>query len=81
MYMASCFEITDEIASYPPPIVALDPDTLVKILQNSTKFKAFFDGFGFHTGHAPGDNKGYRSHCRRTPIGLCRDRSVSAAHS
>lgn len=33
--------------SYPSPTIMPDRDSMVKVLQNSTKFKAFFNGFGF----------------------------------
>lgn len=46
-YMASCYEITEDFASYPSPTITPDPYFSVKILENSAKFRTFFDGFGF----------------------------------
>lgn len=45
--MASCYEITEDFASCPSPMVNSDPDSSVKTLLGSAKFRAFFDGFGF----------------------------------
>lgn len=46
-YMVSCYEITEDFASYPNPAVMPDPNSLVRTLQNSAKFRTFFDDFGF----------------------------------
>lgn len=46
-YMVSCYEITKDFASYPNPAVIPDPNSSVRTLQNSAKFRTFFDGFGF----------------------------------
>jgi hypothetical protein len=47
-YMTSFYDELDDIAGYDTPMVATpDPESGVKILQNSTKFKQFYDGMGF----------------------------------
>ncbi|KAI8555548.1 hypothetical protein RHMOL_Rhmol05G0180800 [Rhododendron molle] len=46
-YMVSWHEIIEEFGEGLTPKVAPDPNSLVKMLQNSVKFRAFFDGFGF----------------------------------
>jgi hypothetical protein len=47
-YMTSFYDELDEIAGYDTPAVAPpDSESGVKILQNSTKFKHFYDGMGF----------------------------------
>lgn len=46
-YMVSCYEITEDFRDHVAPAVTPDPNASAKALQNSTKFQAFFDGFGF----------------------------------
>ena len=47
-YMTSFYDEIDDIAGYSSPAVAApDPESGAKILQNSTKFRLFFDAMGF----------------------------------
>lgn len=46
-YMVSCYEITEDFRDHVAHAVTPDPYASAKGLQNSTKFRALFDGFGF----------------------------------
>ncbi|KAI8535077.1 hypothetical protein RHMOL_Rhmol10G0147100 [Rhododendron molle] len=46
-YVVSCHKIIEEFREGPTPTVTPDPNNSVRMLQNSMKFRVFFDGFGF----------------------------------
>ncbi|KAI8536024.1 hypothetical protein RHMOL_Rhmol10G0223100 [Rhododendron molle] len=45
--MVSCYKIMEEFEDGAAPMVMPDLNASAKALQNNTKFRAFFDGFGF----------------------------------